>query len=402
MLDRTMRREAVVEQLADHASQPVSQVREMASSGLRTHEPTTQATDITTAVAAVSVLSLQLADSPRLNGEDRAHVARLAETETPLPPILVDRRTMRVIDGMHRLMAASLRGRETIDVIFFTGSEADIFLRAVQENVAHGLPLSQADRSAAAVRIIASHPHMSDRAIAHSVGLAAKTVAAIRKSSSNEIPRSNIRIGMDGKVRPLDSGRGRRRAAELLAEQPDASLRDVARAVGISPATVLDVRRRLERGDSPVPEKPAAARKGATDNGVADNSAGAHALGDGASVSAICFSSGAPVPSDPAAAVERLLRDPSLRGNERGKGMLRLLHVNAVGAEQLLAAAVPPHCVGIVLQLACQYSKMWQDFARELDGRARIIDPSAPASRCHPDLWPIVHRCVHRLVITTT
>jgi hypothetical protein len=75
--------------------------------------------------------------------------------------------------------------------------------------------------------------------------------------------------------------------------------------------------------------------------------------------------------------VEKLLRDPSLR-NERDKGMLRLLHVNAVGVVQLpdVAATVPPHCVGIVVQLARQYAKMWQDFARELDGRARIIDPS--------------------------
>jgi hypothetical protein len=84
-------------------------------------------------------------------------------------------------------------------------------------------------------------------------------------------------------------------------------------------------------------------------------------------------------PPNPATAVEKLLRDPSLRNNERGKGMLRLLHVNAVGTKQLpdVAASVPPHCVGIVAQLARQYAKMWQEFARELDGRARIIDPSA-------------------------
>ena len=44
------------------------------------------------------------------------HIARLAEAETRLPPILVDRRTMRVIDGMRRLIAASLKGQETIDV----------------------------------------------------------------------------------------------------------------------------------------------------------------------------------------------------------------------------------------------------------------------------------------------
>jgi hypothetical protein len=57
-----------------------------------------------------------------------------------LPPLLVDRRSMRVIDGMHRLMAALLKKRETIDVEFFDGSYADAFLLAVEANVAHGLP----------------------------------------------------------------------------------------------------------------------------------------------------------------------------------------------------------------------------------------------------------------------
>jgi hypothetical protein len=166
----------------------------------------------------------------------------------------------------------------------------------------------------------------------------------------------------------------------------------VARAAGISPATVLDVRKRLERGESPVPGKPAAhagqasaASTGTTaGNEVACGGASAQTDGgDAVPASPLHSKPGVAaqdvVPSGPAATVEKLLRDPSLRNNERGKGMLRLLHVNAVGAEQLpdAAAAVPPHCVGIVVQLARQYAKMWQDFAKELDGRARIIDPSA-------------------------
>jgi ParB-like chromosome segregation protein Spo0J len=337
-------------------------------------------------VVTVPILSLRPGDSPRLNGEDKAHVARLAEMETPLPPILVDRRTMRVIDGMHRLMAASLQGREKIEVIFFEDSADDIFLRAVRENVAHGLPLSQADRRAAAEKIIASHPHMSDRAIGQAAGLAAKTISALRKRSSEDVPQSNARVGRDGKVRPLDSSEGRRRAAELLTQQPTASLRDIARAAGISPATVLDVRKRLARGEPPARERSntaggAAASAGGA-NGAAGNGARAHEDGDHASVPAsgprplLTSRSSAP---DPTATVEKLLRDPSLRNNEWGKGMLRLLHINAVGAEQLpdVAAAVPPHCVTTVVQLARQYAEMWHDFARELDGRARIIDPSA-------------------------
>jgi ParB-like chromosome segregation protein Spo0J len=368
-----MRRKAAVEQPGACASQ---QIGNAASSRAGHRKPAALATDAVTAVVAVPVLSLRPADSPRLNGENKAHIARLAETETPLPPILVDKRTMRVIDGMHRLMATSLQGRETIEVVFFDGSETDVFLRAVQENVAHGLPLSQGDRRAAAERIIASHPHMSDRAIGYSVGLAAKTVAVIRRSSSEGTPQSNARVGRDGRIRPLDSGAGRQRAAELLTQQPDASLRDVARAAGISPATVLDVRKRLERGDSPVPDRPAAAAARKDADGYGANS---DPDGDGAAAQPIRLRPRAAAPPDPAAAVEKLLRDPSLRNNERGKDMLRLLRVNAAAAEQLpaTAAAVPAHCVGIVMQLAHQYATMWQDFARELDGRARIIDPSA-------------------------
>ena len=337
-------------------------------------------------VTPVSIISLRSGESPRLNGEDKAHIARLAETEGPLPPILVDRRSMRVIDGMHRLMAASLKGQETIDVMFFDGSEPDVFLRAVEENVTHGLPLTQADRRVAAERIIETHPQMSDRAIGKAAGLAAKTVAAIRRRSTGESPRSNVRVGRDGRIRPLDSSSARRRAAELLTGQPEASLRDVARVAGISPATVLDVRKRLERGESPVPEKPAAAAPSAghigAGNGTPPVAAAAAARTDGGagdtrsprrpgirSVAA----------ANPAATVEKLLRDPSLRNNERGKVLLRLLHVNAMGADQLPddATTIPPHCVAIVVQLAHHYASMWQDFAKELDGRARIIDPSA-------------------------
>jgi hypothetical protein len=323
-------------------------------------------------VATVPIVSLRPADSPRLNGEDKGHILRLAQMDTPLPPILVDKRTMRVIDGMHRLIAASLQGREAIDVVFFDGSEADVFLRAVQENVTHGLPLSQADRRAAAKRIIASHPNMSDRAISQVAGLAAKTVATIRKHSA-DVPESNGRMGMDGKVRPLDYMEGRKRAAQMFTQQPDVSLRTVARSAGISPATALDVRKRLQRGEVPAPEKPKTpARVVAIGEGAKQITPASHPGPQPAFRSS-------PTSQMPTAAVEKLLRDPSLRNNEHGKEMLRLLYANAIGAEQLpdVAAAVPPHCVTIVVRLARQYAEMWRDFATELDGRARIIDPSA-------------------------
>ena len=316
-------------------------------------------------IATVPVLSLRAGESPRLAGEDKAHIARLAEAESALPPILVDRRTMRVIDGMHRLLAASLNGWETIEVEFFDGTSADAFLKAVEANVTHGLPLSQADRRAAAARIIVSHPYMSDRAIGASAGLAAKTVAAIRRHSSAEASQLSARVGRDGKVRPLDGVAGRRRVAELMAQRPRASLREIARAAGVSPATAGDVRRRLARGEEPVSSRAAS-----------DGAASADAAGRDGSDSP---RSRGVVRLAPAMALAKLLRDPSLRHNEQGRWLLRLLQHNAVGAREWSGAidAVPPHCTVLMVQLARQYAQMWLCFAQELDERARVIDPRA-------------------------
>ncbi|MFD3656603.1 transcriptional regulator [Streptomyces sp. NPDC058620] len=269
---------------------------------------------------------------------------------------------MRVIDGMHRLMAAKLRGQETIEVELFDGTSEEAFLRAVEVNVSHGLPLSLADRRAAAGRIIASHPQMSDRAIARAAGLGAKAVAAIRRRTVGVVPQLGARIGRDGKSRPLNSVDGRLRAAELIAERPEASLREVARLAGISPATVSDVRKRLESGQAPVVE-PARAPETPTDApAVAD-------IGDRR-----VEHKRNQLQADPSAALEKLLRDPSLRHKEEGRQLLRLLQQNAVvtRACEDLMAAVPSHCGTLVLDLARYYAGTWMDFAKQLDERVRM------------------------------
>jgi len=315
-------------------------------------------------IVAVPVRLLLRGESPRLQGENKAHIDWLAETEAVLPPILVERRTMCVIDGMHRLTAASLKGQKTIDVEFFDGSAAEAFLRAVEANVTHGLPLSQDDRRAAAVRIVTSHPHMSDRAIAESTGLAAKTVAGIRRSTG-ELPQLTARVGRDGRVRPLSSVAGRQLAAELLTENPQASLREIARGAGVSPTTARDVRSRLERGEAPSVAK----------NGADESS--------GSQCPAAQPVTRRTVPPPPAAVLEKLLRDPSLRHNERGRNLLRWLQHNAIGAQERSGAiaAVPPHCSALVAQLARHYAQMWLGFAQELDERAR----SASSRVSRPD-----------------
>ncbi|MDL4821055.1 ParB/RepB/Spo0J family partition protein [Actinomadura opuntiae] len=339
-------------------------------------------------IVAVSVLALRPGDSPRLKGEDKAHVMRLSQVEGPLPPLLVDRRTMQVIDGLHRLMAASLKGQATVEVVFFDGSPEDAFLRGVEANVRHGLPLTQAERHAAALRILMSHPDMSDRAVAKTTGLGTRAVAELRRST-DAVPQLKARVGRDGRVRPLNSGEGRRRAAELMRENPKTSLRQVARLAGISPATALDVRRRLERGEEPVPSHGSSGSppvsgppvlenrsKLAVDRETGSAEKAAQALDQektgrkaGDSDEARSFSA--------MVALEKLLRDPSLRHSEQGRRLLRMLRENAAGATDMpnFVASVPSHCLVLAMQIARQNSQMWLDFARELDLRAKIADP---------------------------
>jgi ParB-like chromosome segregation protein Spo0J len=195
-------------------------------------------------VVTVAVGSLSVADSPRMSGENSEHARALAETHEQLPPIIVHRPTMRVIDGVHRLRAAKLRGQDQISVRFFSGSEDDAFVVAVRSNIAHGLPLSLVEREAAARRIITSYPQWSDRMIASVAGLASRTVAEIRRRHFGPSGDTVARIGRDGRVRPIDGAAGRMLAAELVSGNPDLSLRQVARVAGISPETARDVRNR--------------------------------------------------------------------------------------------------------------------------------------------------------------
>jgi ParB-like chromosome segregation protein Spo0J len=188
----------------------------------------------------------------RVMGEDQAHIRLLAWTPTPLPPILVDQATMIVIDGMHRVMAAQLRGDRTIPARFFQGRDDERFVAALRANIEHGKPLTLADREHAAERLIAIRPDWSNRIISETCALAPKTVANIRKRASIDVPQLNTRTGRDGRVRPVDPNLGRERAVTALVAQPDASLRQIAEKSGISVATAGDVRRRLQLGENPL------------------------------------------------------------------------------------------------------------------------------------------------------
>lgn len=321
-------------------------------------------------VQIVSINALLPADSPRLDGIDEEHVRRLAEMETTLPPILVHRSTMRVIDGMHRLRAAALTGKREIQVEFFDGTAEEGFIRSVKANIVHGLPLTLADRRAAAARILATHPELSDRAIGSYTGLAHKTVSAIRNRSTGENSQLSTRVGADGRLRPLSSQEGRRRAAQVMAERPTASLREVAAAAGISVGTAHDVRQRMRRGESPVhlvDER--MKRRGEQESAPHRNPAPPLIPDERAEPE-----SGADM--DAQMILQSLTRDPALKQTDAGRDLLRWLHTHFMnrGEWDPFVSAVPPYRLQSLATLARQCGNVWHQFAHELERRGRMTE----------------------------
>nr|WP_084433293.1 ParB N-terminal domain-containing protein [Kibdelosporangium aridum] len=308
-------------------------------------------------VVALPVVEIELSrlsstSSPRTSGEDPEHVETLLSAEGELPPILVHRPTMQVIDGLHRLKAARVRGDTKILARFVDGTESDAFVMAVEANIRHGLPLSLADRKRAAVQIIGTHPQWSDRRVASVTGISAGTVADLRRRGGEG--GNEARIGRDGRIRPVDGSEGRRLAAELIRSDPGLSLRQVAKKVGISPETVRDVRGRLERGESPTPDgsrrlqaKPQPLRWTEPDFGRI-------------------------VDRDRLAVLERLKADPALRLTETGRILLRMFAMHSIDGQEWgrVLHGVPPHLCSVVAGFARDHARVWAEFADRLENRA--------------------------------
>lgn len=302
---------------------------------------------------------LLVSDSPRLSGEDPEHIRLLAESDDELPPIIVHRPTMRVIDGVHRLRAAVRGGREEIEAHLFDGDDNAAFVLAVKANSTHGMPLSLADRKVAANRILRSYPYWSDRMIAEVVGLSPKTVGAARNCSAQDVPRLDGRIGKDGKTRPVDSTRGREAAGDFLAAHPEASVQAIARAAGVSRSTARDVRDRWRNG---MPVVPAGRQEmpETPDDDPGPTTADVSPLS--ASVTGLNI-------------LRALQRDPSLRHTDSGRMLLRLLDatIRGHGDWNRIAEQVPQYCTHVVAAAARECSNAWRNLADRLEqqrGRA--------------------------------
>jgi len=180
------------------------------------------------------------------------HAQALAFRFDDCPPILVERKTSTVIDGVHRVLAAKMLGRVTIPVHYFEGTHDEAFVEAVRANITHGKPLTLAEREAAARKLLGMHGDWSNRLLGDICGLSDKTIGRLRKTTA-ELPQLSARVGRDGRQRPLDSRPLREQIARALRTTPDANAEELARSLSTSPSTVRDVRRRLRGGDSPIP-----------------------------------------------------------------------------------------------------------------------------------------------------
>jgi hypothetical protein len=256
-----------------------------------------------------------------------------------------------VIDGAHRVAAARLLGLVRVDASLFSGGPDEALIEFVRRNVHHGLPLTLRERKWAAGRVLGVHPDWSDRRIAGLCALSPKTVGRLRAVSDEcqpeEVPQldTRVRLGRDNRLRPVNSVSVRARVAEAIRQQPDASLRSVAAAVGVSPETVRSVRLSLTSGalQHDTAAEPIA-------DVVVDDAVAADIDTSDVRRGLAVVPDDAPLPADFAAWFER----------------------TAVVAAQCphWAEVVPTHCLEEIAAQARGRADTWLDFARLLDTRA--------------------------------
>lgn len=144
--------------------------------------------------AAELILDFEL--YPR-NNIDPKNVKRMIDALVggiELPPVIIDRKSKRVVDGFHRVRAnLRLYGDDaSIEVIEKSyKDEAAIFLDATRFNATHGLTMDDCDRTHCI--IIARHLHISDDAIAGALFIPVDKIATMR----------NERTALDSAGQPL-------------------------------------------------------------------------------------------------------------------------------------------------------------------------------------------------------
>jgi hypothetical protein len=305
----------------------------------------------------------------RHEGADAAHVRLLADAagSVRLPSILVQKIGSRIIDGIHRVEVAKLRGERNITARIVDCTDEDALVLAVKSNTLHGLPLSRADRISSTKRIRADHPDWSDRAVAGITGSSAKTISSLRNSSTVEAQFDGKRLGRDGKRRPVVPAEGRRRAAEYIHAHPGASLREVARATDVSLGTVHDVRERTRREAGEAAGRPeraveqVACRPMPPPPPVRPSPVRVIQGGGAGKTEQLTWS----------AISAKLAADPALRYTEGGRAFLGWMAGHSMQADEWreFIDAIPQHWLKAASRIAASMSEEWQQFAERLESK---------------------------------
>ncbi len=232
---------------------------------------------------------------------------------------------------------------------------------AVRLNIAHGLPLTRAERTAAAVRIIRCHPQWSDRMIAITVGLSPRTVAKARHRSTAQSMQSSTRLGKDGRMRPINHAAGRLKVAALLADNPTLPIRAIAQQAGVSCSTVHNVRQRLRAGQHPTPD-----HHQDSNHRPHPRETDAYPHHDTAHHRPPATAGDIPV------LLATLKKDSSPQAGDITLSLLRCLEkyrIEMPWANKIIGM-VSPRWASAVAQLAREYARVWTHIAAQLEQRA--------------------------------
>lgn len=147
----------------------------------------------------------------------------------------------------------------------------------------------------------------------------------------------------------------------MIRDSPDASLREIAQAAGVSLGTAHDIRARLDRGEDPLggPKRRRPSRPPSWPR-CAGSPPSRHAPASQARA--------VRRPGEPAAR-------PSLRFTDHGRALLVWLHrrLVVVGEAESELDNIPPHLLPVVAELAQECSDIWHNLSLELQYRARQI-----------------------------
>ena len=122
----------------------------------------------------------------------------------PLVEVYYDGSIYWLAEGYHRVEAARLLERETIDAEVLDGGERDAILHGIGSNASHGLRRTQADKRRAVERLLRDEEwsKWSNRKIAEAAKVDHKTVGKVRREllggefptparQNGEFPRTN-------------------------------------------------------------------------------------------------------------------------------------------------------------------------------------------------------------------